>query len=128
MDTLPAPTAREMYSHMSQGREIVRMVLIMALFVGAGICFIRPPWPQNGETINLALHAGLVVGLVCVGFWQINKHEIAEELAWRKAWLEKLDRAGFEIAMATLRQGNLDHTSVLLIREWMSKQIESKHH
>ena len=125
METLAPPTAREVYAQLSQGREIMRMISIMAIFGLAGVTFFRPPWAHNGELISLVLQAGLVAALVGIGFWQVKKHETVETIAWQKAWRAKLDLAGYEVAMATLRQENLDPDSAQAIRDWMAKRAST---
>jgi hypothetical protein len=125
MEPLSPPTARELYAHLGQGREIMRMILILFLFAVAGFCFFRPPWHQDGSLMTLALQAGLVASLVGLGFWQVKKHEAAEERAWRMAWMAKLDASGSESAMATLRHEKTDAASAKIIREWMALRIQS---
>lgn len=125
MDPLLPPTAREVYAHMNAGREALRFLGIFCLLSGAGIVFFISPWQGAQPLLALILQSGLVVTLIILAFGQIKLHEQAEQQAWQKAWKDKLDVAGYDAALETLRQGQMDPASVECIRAWIAGRAGS---
>lgn len=119
MRPITPPTAKEVFNQMSQTLAVFRLSSIVAVMTFSGFIFFRAPWDHDGSLVHTFIQSSIVALGLCVAFGQLKRHEASERLAWKKAWFIKLDGAGMESAIETLKQDHLDPETAQVIQDWI---------